>query len=93
MNGTDLSEADFWRLAERVWTDKQLAVLRYKAAGFSERRTADILDIARGTVRDHLRGAEFNLRQELTGSARASRASSGERVSAGTSKRSGVVAW
>jgi DNA-binding CsgD family transcriptional regulator len=60
-----ISDTEFWKLAERACTEKQLAVLRYRAAGFSERRVADILDIARGTVQDHMRGAELNIRQEL----------------------------
>ena len=60
-----VTDTDFWKLAERACTEKQLAVLRYRAAGFSERRTADILDVDRTTVRDHMRAADLKIRQEL----------------------------
>lgn len=60
-----MNERDFWRMAEATLTEKQLAVIRYKAAGFSKRRIAVILDVAVGTVEGHTRAAELRLRRAL----------------------------
>jgi DNA-binding CsgD family transcriptional regulator len=59
-----VTDADFWRMAEAVLTEKQLTVLRYKAAGFSKRRIALVLDVAVGTIEGHLAAAERRLRHE-----------------------------
>ena len=57
------SDADVWAIAERVCTKAQLEALRYKAAGFSERRIGDILGISRPAVQDRIAGAFLNIRK------------------------------
>jgi DNA-binding CsgD family transcriptional regulator len=57
------SDEDVWAIAERVCTRAQLEALRYKAAGFSERRIASIIGISRPAVQDRLAGAFLKIRQ------------------------------
>ena len=54
---------DIWAIAERVCTGAQLEALRYKAAGFSERRIASIIGITRPAVQDRLAGAFLKIRK------------------------------
>jgi DNA-binding CsgD family transcriptional regulator len=63
------SSEDVWAIAERVCTRAQLEALRYKAAGFSERRIGDILGISRPAVQDRLAGAFLKIRKAAEKSA------------------------
>lgn len=58
-----MKDEELWPLAERVCTKAQLEALRYKALGFSERRTASIIGIMRPAVQDRLAGAILKIRQ------------------------------
>lgn len=60
---------DIWAIAERVCTKAQLEALRYKAAGFSERRIGDILGISRPAVQDRVAGAFLKIRKAVEKSA------------------------
>ncbi len=47
-------------MANRLAMDKSLAINNLRAAGYSERRIAETLEISRGAVRRHLAAAESN---------------------------------
>jgi DNA-binding CsgD family transcriptional regulator len=56
-------DPDFRALAESVCTEKELEALRLTAAGYSQRRIAEVLGVGRQAVRDRLASAARKIRQ------------------------------
>jgi predicted DNA-binding protein (UPF0251 family) len=57
----ELSEEEFWELAQRVCTEREVEALRLKSLGFSERSAAKRLGISRSSFGDRLDSAERKL--------------------------------
>lgn len=60
-------DPEFRKLAERpgVLTERQLEVLKLKAAGAGWKRIAQHLDLSVATVKEHFRAASLRIRKEL----------------------------